>query len=641
MLLVLTFLPLISAIFLGFLGKLIGPKGSTLVALCCMAIATILSIFSFWKKIEDENTKYIKINSWIDLNDFNINWEFVYDSLSITMLATVTIVSFLVHVYSTSYMEGDPHIIRFISYLSLFTFFMNILTTSTNFVQLFVGWEGVGICSYLLINFWFTRIQANKSALKALMINRIGDFFLILAMGISFKFFKTLDFDSIYCLVPYFQTVNIIILEFKINSIELVAVFLLLAAVGKSAQIGLHTWLPDAMEGPTPVSALIHAATMVTAGIFLIVRCSFIFEYAPATLKLTTLIGATTAFFAATIGIVQHDIKKIIAYSTCSQLGYMAFICGLSQYHIGLFHLVNHAFFKALLFLGAGSVIHAFKDEQDLRKLGGSAKMLPITYSTMLIGSLALAGFPFLSGFYSKDAILEIVSMKRDWHYNYAYILGYTATLLTSFYSFRLLYYTFVSKTNGYKKTVTNLKESDVRILIPIVLLSILSIFSGFILKELFIGLGSNYFNDSIYIKPDKFNLSEHEFLSYKHKLLPIIISLTGLFLGNELLKSNKSFLLKLKIKSTVFYKFLIKKWNFDKIYNVFANNVFKMSYNSIFKIFDKGVIELIGPYGLIIIIHRISIIIKRIHHGSIIVYLLYMMIFIVLIILLSINFIL
>ena len=320
----------------------------------------------------------------------------------------ISIISTIVHIYASSYMAEDPHLSRFMAYLSLFTFFMFILVTGDNFIQLFLGWEGVGICSYLLINFWFTRIPANKSALKALIMNRVGDFGLLIGILLIFYFFCSVDFAIVFSLVPYFVGIHFNFLDFEIDLLSLISAFLFVGSIGKSAQLGLHTWLPDAMEGPTPVSALIHAATMVTAGVFLIIRCSPLFEYTSNILLFITILGSLTAFFASTIGVVQNDIKKVIAYSTCSQLGYMVFSCGLSVYNISFFHLINHAFFKALLFLASGIIIHALNNEQDMRKMGGFLKLLPYSYSIMLIGSLALTGFPFLSGFYSKDFFFNL-----------------------------------------------------------------------------------------------------------------------------------------------------------------------------------------------------------------------------------------
>ena len=391
------------------------------------------------------------------------------------MLIVITGVSALVHIYSTGYMAGDPHIPRFMSYLSLFTFLMIVLVTSDNYVQLFIGWEGVGLCSYLLINFWLTRIKANKAAMKAMLINRVGDIGLVLAMLMLFKEFGGLDFSTIYSLLAS-PVVN------KEN-ITIICIILFLGAVGKSAQLGLHTWLPDAMEGPTPVSALIHAATMVTAGVFLIIRSGPLFECSPLALTIVTFLGALTAFFAATIGVVQNDLKRVVAYSTCSQLGYMVMICGLSNYSTSLFHLMNHAFFKALLFLSAGSVIHAVSDEQDMRKMGGLIKIIPFTYTMILIGSLSLMGFPYLTGFYSKDLILELTYDR--YYIAFAYWLGSFSALLTTFYSIRLIYLTFITNTNSKKEVFMGAHEPSLNITIPLVLLAFGSIGVGYWAKEI------------------------------------------------------------------------------------------------------------------------------------------------------------
>jgi len=357
----------------------------------------LLSLFLFYEVVSSGVSYKLIMGSWIVVDSLNIEWSFCFDSLTSIMLIVVTFISTLVHLYSTEYMEHDPHLPRFMSYLSLFTFFMLILITANNFLQMFVGWEGVGLSSYLLINFWFTRIQANKAAIKAMLVNRVGDFSLLLAIFSIYFVFNSLDYDTVFGLAPLMVDCKIILGSFEIPALDLICIFLFIGAMGKSAQLGLHTWLPDAMEGPTPVSALIHAATMVTAGVFLVSRCSYLFEFSPVALDLVIFIGSATAFFASTTGLFQNDMKRVIAYSTCSQLGYMIFACGLSNYEVGIFHLSNHAFFKALLFLGAGSVIHAVADEQDMRKLGGLKRLLPFSYSIMLIGSLALMGFPFLT----------------------------------------------------------------------------------------------------------------------------------------------------------------------------------------------------------------------------------------------------
>ena len=397
-----------------------------------------------------------------------------FDSLTSTMLIVITSVSALVHIYSTGYMSGDPHIPRFMSYLSLFTFLMVVLVTSDNYIQLFIGWEGVGLCSYLLINFWLTRIKANKAAMKAMLINRVGDMGLVLAMLVIFQEFGTLEFSTID---------SLLITETNKDKITIISLLLFLGAVGKSAQLGLHTWLPDAMEGPTPVSALIHAATMVTAGVFLIIRSGPLFEGSPLALTIVTILGALTAFFAATTGVVQNDLKKVVAYSTCSQLGYMVMVCGISNYSTSLFHLMNHAFFKALLFLSAGSVIHAVSDEQDMRKMGGLIKSIPLTYIMILIGSLSLMGFPYLTGFYSKDLILELTYDK--YYIAFAYWLGGFSALLTAFYSIRLVYLTFVTNTNSKREVLMGVHEPSFNITLPLVLLALGSVFAGYLAKDI------------------------------------------------------------------------------------------------------------------------------------------------------------
>ena len=399
MYLILIFLPLIGSFASGLFGRFIGSKGASFLTVFCLNVTFFISLIIFYEVAFVNCFVYIKLITWIDCELFNIDWGFLFDSLTVIMCCVVCFISSIVHLYSTEYMSHDPHLPRFMSYLSLFTFFMLILITADNYVQMFVGWEGVGLCSYLLINFWFTRIQANKAAIKAMIVNRIGDFGLALGIFIIFIKFKAVDYATVFALTPFFVEDNFNFVNFNFNILVLIGFFLFIGAIGKSAQLGLHTWLPDAMEGPTPVSALIHAATMVTAGVFLLARSSPIYEYIPLILNIITIVGASTAFFAATIGLVQNDLKKVIAYSTCSQLGYMVFACGLSNYFVGVFHLINHAFFKALLFLGAGSIIHAVADEQDMRKIGGIKNLIPFTYSMMIIGSLALIGFPFLTVF--------------------------------------------------------------------------------------------------------------------------------------------------------------------------------------------------------------------------------------------------
>ena len=602
MYLVLVFLPLIGSISAGLFGRYLGPKGASIVTVTLLFVTFLISFFAFYEVALVGCPTYIKLVPWINSEVLNVDWGFLFDSLTVVMCCVVTFVSTLVHLYSTEYMSHDPHLPRFMSYLSLFTFFMLILVTADNFVQMFVGWEGVGLCSYLLINFWFTRIQANKAAIKAMVLNRIGDFGLVLGILIIFVKFKSVDYATVFALVPLFANETFTFLNVTFKLIDIIGFLLLIGAIGKSAQLGLHTWLPDAMEGPTPVSALIHAATMVTAGVFLISRSSPLFEYTPSVLKIITVLGACTAFFAATVGLLQNDLKRVIAYSTCSQLGYMVFACGLSNYSVGVFHLVNHAFFKALLFLGAGSVIHAVADEQDMRKMGGLKTLVPFTYSMMVIGSLALIGFPFLTGFYSKDVILEVAYGKYSTEGHFSYVLGSIGAFLTAFYSTRLVHLTFLSNPNGYKSVICSAYDSSYQICIALAILSIPSMFIGYYSKDMIIGLGTDFWGNSLFVLPENMNMIDAEFIEHFYKVLPVILSLLGastsfLFytFGNKLL-----FKLKVSFLGKKIYNFLNKKWFFDKIYNEYLGQFFfKFGYNTSYKIIDRGVIEMFGPMGL------------------------------------------
>jgi NADH-ubiquinone oxidoreductase chain 5 len=507
-------------------------------------------------------------------------------------------------------MAHDPHLPRFMSYLSLFTFFMLILVTADNFIQMFVGWEGVGLCSFLLINFWYTRIQANKAAIKAMVVNRIGDFGLIIGILLIFVNYKTIDYATVFALATTLKEKTAYFLHFNLHLITMIGVFLFVGVVGKSAQLGLHTWLPDAMEGPTPVSALIHAATMVTAGVFLLARCSPLYELTEHLLEYIVLLGSATSFVAATIGLLQNDLKKVIAYSTCSQLGYMVFICGLSEYKIGIFHLANHAFFKALLFLAAGSVIHAVLDEQDMRKMGGLKNLLPFTYCSMLIGSLALIGFPFLTGFYSKDLILETSFANYNFSGYFSYCFGTLSAFLTTFYSTRLLFLAFLSKTNGYKPVIENVCDSSYQISVVLGILAIPSIFIGFYCKDMFVGWGSCLWGNSIFNHPQAINNIDSEFIPHFYKLLPTIFSLCSLIFAFLMYTNCKFFLFKIKLNhfGKKLYNFLNKKWFFDKIYNeYFGQFFFRFSYSISYKLVDRGIIEILGPTGLSYLIKKLA----------------------------------
>jgi NADH-ubiquinone oxidoreductase chain 5 len=512
---------------------------------------------------------------------------------------------------------------------------MLMLVTSDNFVQLFFGWEGVGLCSYLLINFWFTRLQANKSAIKAMVVNRVGDFGLALGILSIFVVFKTVEYSTVFSLVPYFLDYNFLFLNYSFNLITLIGFLLFIGAVGKSAQLGLHTWLPDAMEGPTPVSALIHAATMVTAGVFLIIRCSPIYEYSQNVLFFITIVGASTAFFAATVGVFQNDLKKVIAYSTCSQLGYMVFACGLSNYSVSMFHVLNHAYFKALLFLSAGSVIHALSDEQDMRRMGGLIQLLPFTYIMIVIGSLALMGFPFLTGFYSKDVILEIAYSKYSFLGTFAHWLGVISASITAFYSFKLIYMTFISNPNGYKSSMQSVSDAPFAMALPLFILSLGSIFLGFLTKDLFIGLGTPFWNNSIFILPEHLNIIDAEFIPIYIKWIPFFVSIFGSCCSVLLYHIFSDSLFKIYANSkffNLFYTFFNKKWFFDRLQNeLVVSFLLKAGYDVTYKIIDKGLIELFGPSGLTKCVLNLSKQVSKLESGKINQYAFLMFVFLVL----------
>jgi NADH-ubiquinone oxidoreductase chain 5 len=602
MYLLIVFLSIIGSCLAGLFGRYLGSWGSAFITTGCIFLTFILSLFAFYEVSLVGCFVYIKLTTWMNSEVLNVDWGFMFDSLTVIMCIVVSFISASVHLYSIEYMSHDPHLPRFMSYLSLFTFFMLILVTADNFIQMFVGWEGVGLCSYLLINFWFTRIQANKAGIKAMLMNRIGDFCLLMGMLLIFINFKSVDYATVAVLSPFFKSTTVNFLNIDFDLLTLIGVFLFLGAVGKSAQLGLHTWLPDAMEGPTPVSALIHAATMVTAGVFLLARSSFIYEHINNVLMFITIIGALTAIFASTTGLVQNDMKRVIAYSTCSQLGYMVFACGLSNYSVGVFHLANHAFFKALLFLSAGSVIHAVNDEQDMRKMGGLKNLLPFTYSMMVIGSLALMGFPFLTGFYSKDLILEVSYGKYNVLGYFSYFLGTFGAFLTAFYSTRLLYLTFLSKPMGHRQVISFAYDSGPQITIALCLLAIPSILVGYFTKDMVVGVGSHFFGTAIFVNNGNVNLFDAEFIPTFYKTLPVMLSLLGAFLAFILynFRSNILFTLKMSWLGKRFYNFLNRKWFFDKIYNeYFGQFFFKFGYSISYKFIDRGIFEILGPTGL------------------------------------------
>ena len=602
----LLFLPLIASFISGFFGKYLGDKNSEIITSLFVSISTVLSFIIFYEVIVNNYENNIIIATWINSGSLNVNWSINIDPLSSVMLVVVTLVSALVHIYSIGYMHHDPHKPRFMSYLSLFTFSMLILVTSDNFLQLFFGWEGVGLCSYFLIGFWFKKDSANTAAIKAFLVNRVGDFGFALGIFLIFYIFGTVNYVEVFNQTPQIINNKIFFLGINLKSIDLICILLFIGAMGKSAQIFLHTWLPDAMEGPTPVSALIHAATMVTAGVFLVVRCSPIFEYSPITLNIISLVGMSTAFFAATIALVQNDIKKIIAYSTCSQLGYMFFAAGVGAYNVAMFHLFTHAFFKALLFLGAGSVIHSFNEEQDINKMGGVWKKLPYTWILMITGTLALTGFPFLSGFYSKDAIIEFAYLRGNTVGFYAAGIGIFTALLTSIYSWRLIFKTFHGSYNNKEFNIDKIKESPPVMLLPLIVLSLGSIFVGFLFKDLFIGHGENvdFWRDSI-----KFLVP----LSLEHPptwiiLITPILVIISIPISYYIFVINSEIVKNLIYLNKPLYKFLINKWYFDELYNLIFIKTSKKIGLFFWKNIDIKIIDRFGPDGISNLIKTFSI---------------------------------
>ena len=600
------FLPLIGAIVSGFFGKLIGDKICQMLTSFFVSVSAILSLIIFFKVVYEGYSNNLIISTWINSGSLDVNWSINIDALSSVMLVVVTFISALVHIYSIGYMSHDPHKPRFMSYLSLFTFAMLTLVTSDNFIQLFFGWEGVGLCSYFLIGFWYKKESANAAAIKAFLVNRVGDFGFALGIFLIFYTFGNINYTEVFNQVPLIKDQEISLIGLKINSINLICILLFIGAMGKSAQIFLHTWLPDAMEGPTPVSALIHAATMVTAGVFLVVRCSPLFEYSELALSLITIIGMTTAIFAASVALVQNDIKKIIAYSTCSQLGYMFFAAGVGAYNVAMFHLFTHAFFKALLFLGSGSVIHAFKDEQDITKMGGVWKKLPYTYTFMIIGTLALTGFPFLSGFYSKDAIIEFAYLSGNATGYCAAMVGIFTAFLTSIYSWRLIFKTFHGDYNNKNLEIKNIHESSLIILIPLFILSLGAVASGFIFKDLFIGYEKAYSfwgKSILFLEPLSIDHPPYWFVF----LTPILVVLSipisfYIFIKNSKITEELIFMNK------PLYKFIKNKWYFDEIYQFILINPLKKLGIFLWKKIDLAFIDKFGPDGISSLIKTFSL---------------------------------
>lgn len=594
-------LPLLGSIVSGFFGRKIGVTGSRILGCLSVLTTTILAIIAFFEVGFNNNPVSINLFKWLDSETFNIGWSFQFDSLTVSMLIPVLIISTLVHFYSIGYMSHDPHNQRFFSYLSLFTFMMIILVTGNNYLLMFVGWEGVGVCSYLLVSFWFTRIAANQSSLAAFLTNRVGDAFLTIGMFVVLWSLGNLDYNTVFSLAPYINE----------NIITIIGICLLLGAMAKSSQVGLHIWLPMAMEGPTPVSALIHAATMVTAGVYLLIRSSPLIEYSSTVLLICLWLGAITTVFSSLIGLFQQDIKKIIAYSTMSQLGMMVIAIGLSSYNVAIFHLINHAFYKGLLFLGAGAVIHAVVDNQDLRKYGGLRAFLPLTYTVILIASLSLVAFPFMTGFYSKDFILESAYGQYNFSSVNVYVIAVIGAMFTTLYSVKVLYLTFLTNPNGPVNYYRNAHESDIFISLPLVVLAIFSIYFGFITKDIFIGLGSGFFTDnSIFIHPVHEILIDTEFgVPTIFKLMPFIFTLVfsviGLVFPEYLANSVANF--KLSNLGYFIFGFFNQRFLIEYFYNTFIVNKVLVLGGKTTRILDKGSVEWIGPYGINLALINVS----------------------------------
>jgi len=601
----LVFLPLLGSIISGFFGRYIGDRNSEIVTSLFVTISAVLSLIIFYEVTINNYENNLVIITWINSGLLDVNWSIKVDTLSSVMLVVVCLVSSIVHIYSIGYMSHDPHKTRFMAYLSLFTFAMLMLVTSDNFLQLFFGWEGVGLCSYFLIGFWFKKDSANAAAIKAFIVNRVGDFGFALGIFLIFYVFGTVNYDEVFSQIPQSINKEISFLGMNLKVVDLICILLFIGAMGKSAQFLLHTWLPDAMEGPTPVSALIHAATMVTAGVFLVVRCSPIFEYSQIALNIICVVGMTTAFFAATVALVQNDIKKIIAYSTCSQLGYMFFAAGVGAYNVAMFHLFTHAFFKALLFLGSGSVIHSFKGEQDIRNMGGVWKKMPYTWVLMIIGTLALTGFPFLSGYYSKDAIIEFAYLKGNTVGYYAVAVGIFTALLTAIYSWRLIFKTFHGNYENKKLKIETIHESSYVMLLPLTILAFGSIFAGFFFKELFIGYSSSndfWANSIKFLSP----LSAHHPPLWIVYLTPVVVVLS-IPISYYLFLKNKNITNWLVKENKPLYNFLLNKWYFDELYDYLFIRPIKTLGIFFWKIIDIQTIDRFGPDGISSLIKKLS----------------------------------
>ena len=627
------FLPLIGAIVAGLFGRWLKDVGAQAVTCGCMLLSAVLGVVALFEVAIGGTPVDVEVFSWIRSAGFEVDWALKFDQLTAVMVFVVTLVSSMVHVYSIGYMHHDPSVPRFMAYLSLFTFFMLMLVTADNFLQLFFGWEGVGLSSYLLIGFWYDRPAANAAAIKAFVVNRVGDFGFALGILGVFLLFDSVSFATVFAAVPDKVDAVIHFLSWDFHALTTLCLLLFIGAMGKSAQILLHTWLPDAMEGPTPVSALIHAATMVTAGVFMVARLSPMFEYAPIALDVVTIVGATTAFFAATIGLCQNDIKRVIAYSTCSQLGYMFFACGVSAYQAGIFHLMTHAFFKALLFLGAGSVIHAMSAEQDMRKMGGIYKLIPVTYGMMWVGSLALAGIGIpgiygFAGFYSKDIIIESAYAAHTGIGQYAFWMGILAAFMTAFYSWRLIIMTFHGTPRADEKVMAHVHESPKSMMIPLGVLTIGALVAGIIGYQAFVGDGmKEFWGTSILV------LDTHRALADAHHVpawviaAPLVVAVAGIALAYFMYMARPDLPGRLAESIRPVYLFVYNKWYFDELYNwLFVKPAFYIG-RGLWKEGDGSLIDGLGPDGLSAVTRNLAARVSRLQTGYVYHYAFAMMI--------------
>lgn len=650
----------------GLFGKKIGDKGAQFVTCTGVLLAAVTSVILFFK-VAGHTAYTTELMTWVSSGTLDVKWALRVDTLSVVMMCVINIVSACVHIYSIGYMSHDKAKARFMAYLSLFTFAMLMLVTADNLLQLFFGWEGVGLASYLLIGFWNQKHSANAAAMKAFIVNRVGDFGLALGMMAIFVVFGSIQFDTIFNTAESLKDARFDLFGYDCHAMTLIGLLLFIGAVGKSAQLGLHTWLPDAMEGPTPVSALIHAATMVTAGVFLVARFSPLYEYAPDALMIVTLVGGATAFVAATIGLTQFDIKRVIAYSTMSQLGYMFFALGVSAYGAAIFHLMTHAFFKALLFLGAGSVIHAMSDEQDMRKMGGIWKKIPYTYACMWIGSLSLAGIPFFSGYYSKDIILEAAWADHTWFGNIAFWLGIAAAFMTAFYSWRLLFMTFHGKPRASKKVMSHIHESPPVMLTPLIVLAIGALFAGMTFyepfvagddtshgemshevvhnevaieqeveapvledKELHEAANHNVFwGKALHVLPDNDTLKAAHHVPEWVKFMPLIVGAFGIALAWLFYIRRPTLPEKFTKIFAPIHRLFFNKWFFDELYDLtFVKNALRLGNK--FSFSDRNVVDRFGPDGVAGLSNKIAKLFSKFQSGYIFQYAFMMMITVV-----------